>query len=318
MKKVLSSGFFVIAVGVLLYVLYLLLAPGCFTGIRYQIGTIADEFNISSPVAREVTEAAAQVWNQEFDESVITFDESSDFKITFVFDERQRQTLNRQNQESEIDWQSQKIAEMKNVLANSQARYESLNSKYQLAKARYVEKRDEYNSRVATDSNDPGLESEQKSLQDEFKRVENDRQAVNQLAEEINDQIAVLNENVRKFNSGIASFNQEYSDSDETFQQGVYNKQEGITIYQYENQPDLKALLVHEFGHALGLNHVSDPESVMYYLQHTDQAKNITLSKADRNEVDRVCNQGPFRTVVQNPLSELMQAFDLSILGLAV
>ena len=43
-----------------------------------------------------------------------------------------------------------------------------------------------------------------------------------------------------------------------------------INIYSYDGLPELHTLLVHEFGHVLGIDHVDDQYSVMYYLLNED------------------------------------------------
>jgi len=57
------------------------------------------------------------------------------------------------------------------------------------------------------------------------------------------------------------------------FQEGFFESKKGkqsINIYHFSNETKLVRLLVHELGHALRLNHSSNPNSVMYRLNQID------------------------------------------------
>jgi predicted Zn-dependent protease len=63
----------------------------------------------------------------------------------------------------------------------------------------------------------------------------------------------------------------------------------GINIYQFHDESDLELVLAHELGHALGLNHVENPESVMYYLMEKQNLENIQLTTQDLQAIKNVC-----------------------------
>lgn len=54
-----------------------------------------------------------------------------------------------------------------------------------------------------------------------------------------------------------------------------------IDIYTFGNQDELRLVLMHEFGHALGLGHAKQPNSIMYELLDQQDLKNPTLSAED-------------------------------------
>ncbi|HEV8677565.1 MAG TPA: matrixin family metalloprotease [Candidatus Paceibacterota bacterium] len=60
-----------------------------------------------------------------------------------------------------------------------------------------------------------------------------------------------------------------------------------ITIYAFQDKNELMRTLIHEFGHALGLGHVSNPDSIMY--PSNDASQSTTLTKEDLAELSRAC-----------------------------
>jgi len=47
--------------------------------------------------------------------------------------------------------------------------------------------------------------------------------------------------------------------------------------------------LAHELGHTLGIGHVDNPQSVMYYLMGEQDLKNPHLTKEDLDALKNVC-----------------------------
>lgn len=74
------------------------------------------------------------------------------------------------------------------------------------------------------------------------------------------------------------------------FDQGEYTARAGnqsITIYEYGSHDALVRILAHEFGHSLGIEHVDDPEAIMYFM---NESKSPTLTRADYDALSTTCN----------------------------
>lgn len=280
------------------YIFYDNILPGCIRGVEYQIGEIDPAFEITPDEARQIALQASEIWNNAVGEEVLVYKEGSDFMIDFVFDTRQQVTHSRQQDETAL-------ASNRTDLDRVIAEYEELQQEYKQERTRYLANQDAYSKRLAKYNQDveqanqngaspaeyESLQQRQKNLDQEYRDLESDRKGLNSLVTQVNQANNAVNETVKKYNQLVQGFNEEYG-SGETFDQGVYNLQ-GITIYQYNSQSDLLALLVHEFGHALGLDHVNDDQAVMYYLQHDAQESNIVLTEADLMELGTACNLSP-------------------------
>jgi predicted Zn-dependent protease len=62
-------------------------------------------------------------------------------------------------------------------------------------------------------------------------------------------------------------------------------------MYSFANKDELVAVLAHEFGHALGLDHVEGRSSIMYYLLETTSSF-PTLTENDTAAFQELCGDG--------------------------
>ena len=108
---------------------------------------------------------------------------------------------------------------------------------------------------------------------------------------QLNNYLKSINSSVSEYNIGVKQFNSVVQEINKNslgeFEEGYFS-QDKIVLYEYENTTALKRLIAHELGHALGLDHTENQESIMYYI---NQGKNFALTKEDIEEYNRICKQ---------------------------
>jgi len=117
--------------------------------------------------------------------------------------------------------------------------------------------------------------------------LEDDREEINDLAEEINKLVTQENNLVADYNEQIQDYRDKFGEGEE-FNQGEYIG-DAINIYEFQNRNDLIMVLAHELGHALGVGHVENSKSVMYYLMQDQDLENIKLSQEDLTAIKEIC-----------------------------
>ena len=113
---------------------------------------------------------------------------------------------------------------------------------------------------------------------------------VNQLADEVNALAGKLNLMAGDINETAHTYNKVGAQTGEEFEEGVFESKAGkesITVYEFDSQKRQTRLLAHEFGHALGLEHVDGEQSIMFRL---NQGANINPTSDDIDALVKRCN----------------------------
>ena len=117
-------------------------------------------------------------------------------------------------------------------------------------------------------------------MEQEKSSLDAQRTVLNQTAADLNALGNRINAIATELNIDVDIHNQRFGEARE-FDQGDYFDSR-INIYQFEGISDLRLVLAHELGHALSINHVENPKSIMYYLMEKQDLGNPVLSREDR------------------------------------
>ncbi len=269
-------------------------AHPCIFPLPYAIGTVDERFNLDTATVKKIIEEAETVWEDALGRQLFTHDDTASFKIDFTYDDRQARSESAEAQKAELDQQQNASKSINEEYTKLLAEYDELKDSYEAKVAAYNGRLEKFNTTVAGYNQNGGapedvfkdLQRTERNLKNEESELESEAAKLSALAKNINEVSARGNDLISQYNEGVVEYNQTYTGGEE-FTQGEYNG-DSITIYHFKDQTELKNVLIHEFGHAIGLPHVEGGESIMYYLMDKQPATS-KLSQSDLAALGRVC-----------------------------
>lgn len=273
------------ALGVYVYANYF---QACSQTLSYGIGSVDPRFGITAEEFSQVAQETEGVWESAFQKNFFQYDENAKFKINLIFDERQQRTIDERNSRDKIGTKEQEYRKLVDSYEARLEAYRIKNEAYEEALRNYDHRLNQYNNDVDYWNQNGGapaqqysrLQQEKTSLQRESRRLEAERQALNREVNELNAVVANINQQAKDLNLDVDAYNGKFGVARE-FDQGTYSGKE-INIYQFSEEADLKLVLAHEFGHALGIDHVNDPQAIMYHLMDQQNIKNLQVTGSDK------------------------------------
>ena len=277
----------------IVFVYFNLNKNSCDSPTTYSIGRIDKEFGISREDVQKYTAEASRLWNEALPEKTLLKEgENPDVTINFVFDERQRATIQTQKLKAKIQEQKQNLTETKKLINDLKSEYEKKLSTYNDKKETYETRQSKYNNDVdkwnqkggAPEKEYNDLITERNLLDQEYNSLTVSLNELKSLSTKINTYSDTHNETVKEVNAVVDEVNAHVGTE---FEEGVFDPNDNsITIYEYENVLGLKRVLSHELGHALGVDHVLNKNSIMYYLNDSNDFK---LSNEDTEALKKIC-----------------------------
>jgi hypothetical protein len=275
------------------YVAYPYLAPyvaaPCSEAIAYSVAKYDERFSISRAGFEAALSEAAAVWNEAAGKELVVLGEGG-VEVEMRYGEAQQNSELGERIDGEQEAYDAKRAEVETM----KDEYEDAKAEYDRLSAAFSRQEKEYASQVAYWNERGGAPPEEyRKLEDErqdLKRAErevNERvPIVNRLAKELNQEVDALNALAGTINRKVNAYN-EHADDD--YDQGKYVRDETgahIYLYEFSDRTELVRVLVHEFGHALGMGHVENPESIMFAY---DVGEGLNPTPEDLAELKRAC-----------------------------
>lgn len=294
---------------------YVQTANICPVPVYYSLGEVDSRFGITEEEAMAVLTDAERVWESSLNMDLFVFSESADFAINFIYDERQQLASTEEEWRMRLDVQEKESQQIIETVKNIAADYESLQALYEQARLSYESRLSAYNERVEDLNSNGGasadvfneLQDEQKELSRTLNNLIEKEKQLNVEAEKINELGEKGNQLIENYNAEVLQYNEVYGDL-ELYTQGDFQR-DRINIYKFSDKTELTKVIVHEFGHALGIGHVEGKESMMYYLM-AEQPDNVFLSPEDKQAFIAVCGDGTgfaneARRIIRTALSYL-------------
>ncbi len=258
----------------------------CQVPVRYSIGNIDEVFDITSDELRTIINDATSVWNDLSDRTLFVYDETSPFTVNVVFDERHQRFQTKEMWRAELNRLEALFKSAERLYEEAESQYSQLIAELRGAEGEFERQRTLLMSTPAPGFSDDRRQAIIDNLASQEEDIGRRINEVNSLVEVMNGLVVQVNGAVEVYNNEAQQFNAQFG-NEAAFTQGDFS-QNTINIYTFNDKNELTWVLAHEFGHALGLDHIEGDDSVMYYMV-SDKQGTVTLTEQDITEFWRVC-----------------------------
>lgn len=278
----------------------------CSKPITYYIGDFDQRFGQSREEFEKNLSKAAGIWNNASGKTLFQYSPTNPdisdlsknkLRVNLIYDDRQEitnklKTVGSAIEENQNVYESQKASFdlLKSKYESQKKALDSLSSSYDNLKSSYEKEVAYWNSKGGAPKKEYAeLEKTRMELNSLASRINEANKDINQTIAELNSLVNTLNSLGSDINQKIGNFNTISNTNGPEFEEGEYiSDQFGrrINIYEYGSYTKLIRVLGHEFGHALGIDHVDDKEALMYAYNTNPEIK---LASSDIKALTDVC-----------------------------
>lgn len=251
---------------------------------------------------KRVMEEAIQLWEGALDEFEAQYDEHRGIRLQFVYDKRQEMTDNERQFQERVRARRIEIETLEKEYDRLVVQFEQRTEQFR-QQSKEIEHRIESLNNWIREKNEAGglkeedvlrLETEKEAIEQLQRDEQMEQEALKGFAGEIDELRGQLNRAIEENNQMINFYNREYAGENE-FTSGRYEHAAGnktITIYHFASEMELRLVLAHELGHALGVDHVPNPTSIMHKtMKEQLQQQSLALSRQDQEAIRALCNE---------------------------
>lgn len=264
----------------------------CSNPIEYKIGSIDPQFKLSTEKLALSAKNAANIWNSAYGKDLFIYNPDALLEINLAYDERQSLTQEIVQVDSDVEQDKSKliteISEHEKLYENLKIRIDELSKEIQYWNEKGGAPMDKYEELV----------SKQEELQAQINDFNQRSSSLDKNANDLNNQVSELNNTISTFNSVLKT----------KPEAGIYiptlNK---IEIYTFGSENQLTLTIAHEFGHALGLPHISTIDALM----HPVASSSSHLTSEDIDSLNNFCKEQNRLELLKNGI----QYFLTNLLG---
>ncbi len=272
----------------------------CLLLLNWSVGYIDPQFQVSEDDVIHSMNRVVNLWATAVDSLNSRQLEEGGVTVQLVYDDRQERSRTELQLRETLQSKRALIDQLKEQHNARMREYVEQSAEYLQLETVYTGRVDRLNDWIL-EINEAGgfsepewdqLRAARSNLQEMLQIKDDKRDELNTLVDKLNDLTISLNQIIHDRNMLVADYNSEFSTGDR-FVSGTYERRGGqsmITVYQFMTLHELELVLAHEFGHALGIDHVSNPQSVMFELM-ADQSyfTQIELTEEDKAAARALC-----------------------------
>lgn len=274
----------------------------CNEPLTYRIASIDSRFDTDRQSIEKVMQGVQDLWETALDKKVLQYrPNDGTVGIHLIYGDEQQRT----EDERQL---SQRIERMQRQISSRKKNLKRLKSTYQKRKQVFLKSRNTYNEAVSSFNKKidawnkrggvpPEKKEEVEQIQRKINRLKTaakrNQANAESMRKRVNYKSEQINRLIKRQNDVINQYNKRFNNSHK-FNQGRFiakKNEQRINIYQYRNRAELKIVLAHEAGHAMGLLHVENPKSIMHEMMGEQNIFNLALTKEDKDALRKKCSQ---------------------------